>query len=78
MSAVKKKKAPSKPLALVVGRDEYDVDGGRLMDGGAEIVCGGAKIGAGIRRTVTLFVPRGELGFYPIGAKVRVTIERLS
>lgn len=30
-----------------------------------------------VRDVVSLFVSRGDLGLYPIGSRVRVTVERL-
>jgi 5-keto 4-deoxyuronate isomerase len=49
------------------------VVGGAVVDGSTGRVDLGRK-----RRTVaSLFVPRSELGMYPIGAKVRVTVERV-
>jgi hypothetical protein len=65
---------------LVVERSEYTVDGGRVLDemsGTSRIDLVGGPIAGGMQRGVHLFIPKSELGLYPIGAKVRVQVERL-
>ncbi len=69
---------PTPPLVL--SREDYKVDGGALRPDDHDvgvIDMTSKKITSTWRRAVTLQMPRGELGFYPIGAKIRVTIERL-
>jgi hypothetical protein len=63
---------------VVVLRSEYTVDGGAVLeDDVGRIDLDGKKRG-GVREAVSLFVSRDALGLYPIGAKVRVTVERLT
>lgn len=71
-------RATRKPI--VTSFEEYVVDGGRVADemtraGRIDLV--GDKLQSDARRAVTLYVPASELVFYPIGSKIRVTVERL-
>lgn len=61
---------------VVVERLECVVDGGAVLDadtGRVDLVDPGDPS----RDVVSLFVGRGDLGLYPIGSRVRVTVERL-
>lgn len=59
--------------SVVTSRGEYVVDGGEVVgeDRVRIDLLLGEELGA------TFVVPRDEASFYPIGAKVRVTVERL-
>jgi hypothetical protein len=61
---------------VVTDRREYHVDGGAVLDQAS----GASRVDLldEDKRGVSLFVPRTDLSFYPIGAKVRVTIERIA
>ena len=72
--AKKAAKAPRGPFALMTHSAEYIVDGGSVRECRIELM--GPEIDGLNHRSVTLFIPRGELQFCPIGAKVRVTVER--
>jgi hypothetical protein len=75
----KKKPAPETPF-VVTSLGEYKVAGGVAFDeaarGTSRIDLVGEKLGGKMHRGVSLFIPRDELGFYPLGAKVRVKVER--
>ncbi len=77
----KKKPAPETPF-VVTSLGVYEVEGGRVVDkesGTSRIDLAGETIGNGpTRRLVALYIPREELGFYPIGAKVRVKVARVT
>lgn len=48
------------------------------MSGTSRIDLVGKSMGGGCHRGAHLFVGRGELCLYPIGVKVRVTVERVT
>lgn len=76
--ARKAAKATREPL--ITHKCDYEIDGGRVLDtmsGTSRIDLVGEELGHGTRRAISLFVPEGELSFYPIGAKVRVIVQRL-
>jgi hypothetical protein len=66
----------SKKKPVVTSREDYVVDGGAIVrtDHGDMVH---VDFGADGERAASITVPRGEAEFYPIGARVRVTVERL-
>lgn len=59
---------------VVLHRAVYEVDGGAVQEGEkVRIDLADSDGSAG----TSVVVPKGESRFYPIGAKVRVTVERL-
>lgn len=64
----------SKPKPVILERDVYCVDGGEVEAVDTVRIDLTAK---GSSRTLSLTTSRDGAGFYPIGAEVRVTVERL-
>jgi len=60
---------------------EYTVDGGCVVDdtsGTSRIDLVGELLDGGYHRVARLFIPKSELCLYPIGAKVRVQVQRIT
>lgn len=68
----------AEPQGIIVLRGEYTVDGGSVRDSVVGCVeLSGENVDGLHRQAVTLFVKKNQLGFYPIGSPVRITVERL-
>lgn len=65
---------------LVVSKQEYTVDGGSVCDGvvGRIDMTGKKLPGINAHLAASLYVTREQLQLYPIGSKVRVTVERFT
>jgi hypothetical protein len=77
MTTLEQRKA-AEPQGVIVLRGEYTVDGGAVKDEALGCIeLSGEHVDGLHCQAVTLFVRRDELGFYPIGSPVRITVERL-